>query len=76
MDITDFIAKIENEIEEFTPGTLKPETDFRKLTAWTSMHALIIIALIDAEYDVTINGEDLRKSHTISDLYNIVKSKK
>ncbi|MEO6883135.1 MAG: acyl carrier protein [Bacteroidia bacterium] len=76
MNINDFITQIENEIEEITPGSLKSETVFRNLPEWSSMHALIIIALIDIEYDVTITGEDLRKSTTISDLFQIVKSKK
>lgn len=75
MDISEFINKIENEIEELKPGTLKPETVFRSISEWSSMHALIIIALVDTEYDVTITGDDLRNSTTINDLFNIVKSR-
>lgn len=75
MNITDFIKKIETEIDEFEAGTLKPDTDLRKTTAWTSMHALIIIALIDTEYNVTITGEDLRSITSIEDLYNIIQSR-
>ncbi|OFY84371.1 MAG: hypothetical protein A3F72_00990 [Bacteroidetes bacterium RIFCSPLOWO2_12_FULL_35_15] len=75
MNITDFIKKIETEIDEFEAGTLNPDTDLRKTTAWTSMHALIIIALIDTEYNVTITGEDLRTITSIEDLYNIIQSR-
>ena len=75
MDIANFITKIESEIEEINPGTLQPETEFRTIAEWSSMHALIIIALIDTDYDVTITGEDLRNSKTITDLFNIVKSR-
>ena len=75
MNIADFIKKIETEIDEFEEGTLFPETDLRKTNAWTSMHALILIALIDIEYGVTINGEDLNKMTCIEDLYNIVKQR-
>jgi acyl carrier protein len=75
MNIDDFIRKIENEIEEIKPGTLKPDTNFRSIAEWSSMHALILIALIDTDYNVTINGEDLRSSKTINDLFNIVKSR-
>ncbi len=75
MDIQEFINKIETEIEEFTPGTLNPETNPRDLEQWSSMHALILIALIDSEYNVTINGEELVKCITINDLYNLVQSK-
>lgn len=75
MNIADFIKKIETEIDEFEDGSLHPDTDLRQTSAWTSMHALILIALIDAEYNVTINGEDLRAMTCIEDLYNIVKER-
>lgn len=72
MDIAEFIQKIENEIEELKPGTLKAETEFTSLEEWSSMHVLILIALIDSDYGVTINGEDLQKCKSVQDLYNIV----
>jgi acyl carrier protein len=75
VNIEDFISKIEQEIEEVAPGSLKPETAFRSMEEWSSMHALILIAMIDTEYQVTINGEDLRSCQTISDLFNIIKSR-
>lgn len=75
MNIEDFIQKIETEIDEFEDGSLKPDTDLRKTSAWTSMHALILIALIDTEYNVTINGEDLRTIGNIEDLFTIVKTR-
>ncbi len=76
MKIEELIAKIEFEIDELTPGTLRPETNLKDTDIWTSMHALILIALIDTEYDVTINGEDLRQINSIQDIYNIIKSRK
>ncbi|MDQ3047164.1 MAG: acyl carrier protein [Bacteroidota bacterium] len=75
MDVSSFIKKIENEVDELKPGTLQPDTAFRSIPEWSSMHALIIIALVDMEYDVTITGDDLRKCTTINDLFNFVKSK-
>ena len=72
MQISDFIKKLEEEFEEVTPGTLKAETSFRDMPEWSSMYALIIIALIDTEYGVSLNGEDLRSSHTVQDLFDIV----
>ncbi len=72
MDIAEFIQKIETEIEELKPGTLKPETEFTSLEEWSSMHVLILIALIDSDYGVTITGEDLQKCKSVQDLFNIV----
>ncbi|MBP8033111.1 MAG: acyl carrier protein [Bacteroidia bacterium] len=75
MNITEFIKNIETEIDEFEDGSLRPDTNLRQTKAWTSMHALILIALIDTEYNVTINGEDLRSITSIEDLFNIVKER-
>ena len=55
--------------------TLTPETRFRELEEWSSFMGLSIIAMVDDEYDVTIKGDDIRKSNTIKDIYDIVASK-
>ena len=74
--INDFISDIEEAIEEIEKGTLKPETEFRKSESWSSMHALIILAMIDTNYDVALTGEEMRKCTTIGELYNAVVAKK
>jgi acyl carrier protein len=75
MDIKSFINKIENEIEELTPGSLTPETEFTSIKEWSSMHLLILIALIDVEYSVTITGADLQGCKSVNDLFNLIKSR-
>lgn len=75
ISIEEFIKTLEAEFDELEPGTLRPETKFTDLDEWSSMHSLIIIALIDTDYDVTITGEDLMSIKTVEELYNIVKSR-
>jgi len=75
MDIQEFIGKIENEFEDVDKGSLKPESQFRDSFEWTSVNALIFIAMVNTEYDVTITAEDLRDSKTIEDIFNIIKSR-
>lgn len=72
MTIAEFISKLETEFDELEPGSITAETNFRNIDEWSSMHALIIIALVDTEYDVTITGEDLSKIETVQELFNIV----
>ena len=72
MNITKFILVLETEFEELEPGTLEPDTNFRDLDEWSSMHALIIIALIDTDFNVSITGEDLSNIETVSQLFDIV----
>ncbi len=71
-----FISMIEEEFEEIEKGVLTPESNFREYFEWNSVNALIIIALVDSEYDVTINAEDIQNSDTINDLFQTIMDKK
>jgi len=75
MQIEDFIQSLEKEFEDIQPGVIKGETEFRKLEGWSSMMALIIIAKIDVDYNVTINAEELAQCVTINDLFELVHAK-
>ena len=75
MKIEDFIARLEEEYEDITPGTLKPESIFREVFEWSSINALILIALVKTDYDVVVNAEDIAASKTIEDLYRIIESR-
>lgn len=75
MDISEFINKLETEIDTIPKGTLRPETNYRDITGWSSMHALIIIALADTDFGVTLTGNDLRSANTVSDLFSIIKAR-
>lgn len=74
--LENFTRRLEQEFEDLPEGTLNGNTEFRKIPNWSSMHALIIIAMVDTEYDVRLTGEDIRKCNTVTDIYNIVKSRK
>lgn len=52
------------------------DTKFRDLENWDSLSFLSILAMIDEEYDVVIEGNDFRKLVTIKDLINEIKSRK
>lgn len=77
MDITieDFILRIEDEFEELEKGVLKPDTDYRKGFDWTSVNALILFSMINIEYGVVMSAEDLQKSRSVQDLFNIILAK-
>lgn len=75
MEINELISKLETEFA-LPEGTLKAHTGFRDIPEWGSMHALIIIALIDTDYGITLNGTDLKRALTVNDLFEIVKEKR
>lgn len=71
ISIEEFTKGLEVEFEDLEPGTLSSDTNFRSIKGWSSMHALIIIAYIDANCNALLNGADLKSAQTIQDLYNI-----
>lgn len=73
--LEEFARKIENEIDSIEPGSLQADTNYREIPEWSSMHALILIALAETEYGVALTGEDLRKCHTVRDIYSLISSK-
>jgi acyl carrier protein len=75
MNIQLLIDQIESEFEEVVPGTIKPDSSFRELPGWSSMHALILIALIDNEYDILLTGAELKNLQTVQDLFDIIQAK-
>lgn len=75
MSIEEFTKKLEAEFEDIEPGSISPKTTYRSIKGWSSMHALIIIAFIDSEFNIILNGSDLKSTETISDLYNLIVEK-
>lgn len=75
MSIEEFVSKLEAEFEDMPKGTLKPETDYRSIKGWSSMHALIIIAFVDIHFNFTLSGLDLKSTQTVQDLYNLIQQK-
>jgi acyl carrier protein len=74
MDIQTFIDNVADQFDMLSVE-LTPETRFRDLDEWTSLTALLIITMIDDEYDIVLSPEEMRKTHTLQELYDIVASK-
>lgn len=75
MTVEEFTMNLEGEFDELEPNSLTPDTNYRNIKNWSSMYALIIIAFVDANFDVMLNAADLKNTETIRDLYQIVQSK-
>lgn len=75
ISIEEFTSQLASEFEDIDPNTITPNTNYREIKNWSSMYALIIIAFVDANYDVQLNAENLKNSQTIKDIYDIIVSK-
>ena len=58
---------------ELIDSEINLTTKFRDLENWDSLSFLSILAMIDEEYDVVIEGSDFRNLVTIEDLISEIK---
>lgn len=75
MELVDLIEKFAEQFDDVDVEQLNSATRFRELDGYTSLVALLIITMIDEEYDVTVTGDDMKQQVTIGDLYNLVSSR-
>jgi len=76
MCIEDFIRKIEDEFDDLNPGLLNPDSRYKEMFEWNSINALILVAMVKTEYDVTLSPADLIASKTIKDIYEVIENRK
>ena len=67
--IEDFLRKIEDELEDIEPGTLLPDTRIHEIDEWDSMSALLVLAMIDKEFNKSLSGNEIKMALTLADLY-------
>ena len=73
--VQEFTSKLEMEFQDLQPGTLKPESEFRKIFDWSSINALIMMAFVETEYRVNIQIFELETCNDIQSLYDLVNGK-
>jgi len=76
MDINTFIKKFKEQFELLDEGeVILSDTVFQEIDGWDSLTALMILEMIDDEFDADISGDELRACVTIENLYNLSVSK-
>lgn len=74
MDIKEFIEHFVEQFDELN-SELTPETNFRQLDEWSSLVALLVITMVDEEYGIVLPPEEMRKTNTVQELFDLVQSK-
>jgi len=75
LEIDGFIKNFAELFEDTDPKSFKAGMKFRDIEEWSSLAALSVIAMVRRNYKITLTGEDIRKSSTVEDIFNIMKSK-
>ena len=75
MEIEVFLGKIKAEFnEDYDIGDLGLDDNIKNMDWWSSMHALVIIALIDTEYDVMLEPSRMKSANTVRELFTLIKN--
>lgn len=75
MTIENFISDFSEQFESTDKSEFTKDTYFKDLTEWSSLVALLELAMIEENYGVQVSAEEMRNSKTIQDLYIIIQSK-
>jgi len=72
MTIEQFISRFREEFEYLEEDEAVDEnTDFQRLDGWDSLTAIMILEMIDDEFEADISGDELRACKTIQELYDL-----
>lgn len=74
-DISTFVQNFASQFDETPIDAFSAETKFRELEEWSSMVALVIIAMVDEHYKVKLSGNEIKESNTIQDIFDKVIAK-
>ncbi len=72
----EFITKFEGCFDGIESGKIQAETQFRDLKEWDSLTALTLLAMIDADYDVSISATELGMCNSPIEIYKLINEKK
>lgn len=72
----EFVTRIR---EQFTMVEGEPpldmDSDFKSYPSWDSLTALLVLDMIDDNYQREVSADDLRTCETVGDLYDLVRQK-
>ena len=71
----DFIENFKQILDEPEEINLSPETTFKDIDEWDSLTNLSLMAMVDSDYNVKLNADEINNSETLLDLFNLIKTK-
>ena len=75
MTLNEFVDCFAAELDETPKELFNAETVYRDLDEWDSLTNLSLMAMVDSDYNVKLNSDEVTNSDTLLDLFNLIKSK-
>ena len=76
MNLEDFINNFAQVLDETPAEDIKKDTIYEELDEWSSLTALLVIAMIDQDLGTSIGAKEIIGGGTVEGLYRIVKELK
>lgn len=76
MDANFFISHFEENVEGLEPGSITLATELSTIPQWDSLAVLTILAMADAEFGVTLSGNEINKCVRVGDILQLIRDKK
>ena len=73
--LDEFVELFAELFDDTDPSEITASTVFHDLDEWSSLIGLSVIAMVDEEFDIALNGDDVKNAVTVEDLYNNVKAR-
>jgi acyl carrier protein len=74
-EIDSFLLILKPQFLEEEQDSFNARTHFKQLGSWSSLTAMLVVNEIDTKYDVLLSVTELNKAETLSDLFEIVKTR-
>jgi len=75
MELETFIQNFAGQFMNPGEDRFTADTDFHTLSGWSSLTALLEMAMIEEQYGVTLTGNDIRHTPTLRALFEIIQKK-
>lgn len=72
--MNDFIENFKEILDEPEAISLSSKTIFKDIDEWDSLTNLSLMAMVDSDYNVKLNADDIKNSDTLLDLFNLIQT--
>lgn len=72
LDLSGFVKSFASQLDITDPLTITPETKFKELEEWSSLLAIDYVAVIEKNFNISLNMYDLIDCESIKDLYDVI----
>lgn len=76
MESQEFIKNFAAQFDDTDASVFNLDTNFRELEEWSSLVALAALNMIYKKYDVKLSPDEMKKTNTVRELYELTLSKK